>query len=175
MSLSIRFRPWLRWRDAVRYFLKHLVQRLSGRFLRFGYAAVNFGVPLSLDQFSTGKTGDMTKQIGKELIARIRGIVPVLPVPLVATCLLDSDGNMKREELTIAVRNKIQVLVNAGVPVPMMEHEADQEIDVAINHLLMRQIIQETPAGIAINSREKALLEYYAASIAHLQGAHSVV
>jgi len=158
----------LRWRDAVRYFLKHLYQRLSGRFLRFGYAAVSFGAPLSLAQFSVGKTGDKTKQIGKELIGRIRAIVPVLPVPLVATCLLNSGGIMKRDELKAAVRDKIQVLINAGVPVPIMEHEADQEIDVAVNHLLMRQIIRETPSGIAVNAEEMALLEYYEASILHL-------
>ena len=34
-----RFR--FRWRDSIRYFFKHIYQRLTGRFLRFGYAAVS--------------------------------------------------------------------------------------------------------------------------------------
>ncbi|MBV1903751.1 MAG: 1-acyl-sn-glycerol-3-phosphate acyltransferase [Marinosulfonomonas sp.] len=154
-----------RWRDAIRYFLKHLYQRLSGRFIRFGYAAVNFGAPLSLAQFPIKQSSDRTKQIGKELMRRIRAITPVLPVPLVATCLLENDGILKREELKKLVRGKVRALEAGGVPVPLLKQDVDQEIDAAINHLLMRQIINETPSGIVICEPEKPLLEYYAASI----------
>ena len=154
-----------RLRDAFRYFLKHLYQRLSGRFIRFGYAAVNFGAPLSLAQFPINQSSDRTKQIGKELMRRIRAITPVLPVPLVATCLLENDGILKREELKKLVREKVRALEAGGVPVPLLKQDEDQEIDVAINHLLMRQIINETPSGIVICEPEKPLLEYYAASI----------
>ncbi len=88
-----------RWRDAVRYFFKHIYQRLTGRFLRYGYAAVSFGAPLSLASFTEDKKGDLTADIGRELMARIRAIVPVLPIPLVAACLLEAARPVSRAEL----------------------------------------------------------------------------
>ncbi|MBV1867343.1 MAG: 1-acyl-sn-glycerol-3-phosphate acyltransferase [Marinosulfonomonas sp.] len=160
----------LRWRDALRYLVKHLFQRLSGRFVRFGYAAVSFGAPLSLAQFPVNEGSDRTKQVGKELMARIRAITPVLPVPLVAACLLEAGEILRRDELKNRVRNKVRTLESRGVPVPILEQDTDQEIDVAINHILMRQIAKDTSSGIAVEGSESALLEYYAASISQ----HSV-
>ena len=157
-----------RWTSAVRYVFKHLYQRATGKFLRFGYAAVSFGAPLSLAEFSMGKAGDQTKAIGRELMARIRAVVPVLPLPLVCRCLLDAAGEMDREALIVlACEHRMTLLAN-GAHVRPQNGVPEEEVNVALNHLLMRHLISETEARICINPDHKVLVEYYANTIAHL-------
>ena len=158
-----------RWSSALRYFLKHIWQRLTGRFLRYGYAAVSFGAPLSLEEFSRGKSGDQTEAIGEELMARIRAIVPVLPVPLVAQALLAADGPVGRDEIVRTVCARVKAMLQHGTHVRPAGGTPEEEVEVAINHLLMRRMISETPDGLVAVEEERPLLEFYAASIEHFR------
>ncbi len=159
-----------RWRVAAQYFLRHIFQRLTGSFLRYGYAAVSFGAPLSLAEFSRGKSGDLTRDIGRELMGRIRAIVPVLPIPLVCAQLLRADGAITRAALVAQVCADIRQLQAGCAQIQPMQDEPESEIQVAINHLRMRKMVTETGAGLSIVEDKRPLLEYYAASIAHLYG-----
>lgn len=157
-----------RWTSAVRYLFKHLYQRLTGGFLRFGYAAVSFGEPLSLAEFSKGKRGDQTKNIGRELMKRIRAVVPVLPLPLVCYCLLNSTGPLDRQsliDLACEYRKKLQ---DSGAHIRPKHGVPEEEINVALNHLLMRKMITEDAQGVQVNEKERNLVVYYANTIAHL-------
>ena len=70
---------------------------LRSRWHRFGYACVNFGTPVSMRGYlgergldfrhlsQGGARRGHLEQLGDELMAAIGGVVPVLPVPLVAT------------------------------------------------------------------------------------------
>ena len=156
-----------RLHTAVVYFAKHLWQRLTGRFLRFGYAAVSFGAPLSLREFAAGRSKDLTKAVGVELMGRVRSMVPVLPVPLVAACLLASEGPLHRDALTEILQQRVGDLQQRGVSVHLPRGETGFAVEVALSHLLMRKIISETDAGISVNPGEAVLLHYYANSIAH--------
>ncbi len=153
---------------AVRYIFKHLYQRMTGGFLRFGYAAVSFGEPLSLAEFSKGKQGDVTKDIGRELMRRIRKVVPVLPLPLVCHCLQDGDTPIDRQALVKLVCSHREKLLANGAHVRPREGVPEEEVNVALNHLLMRRMIVETPEGISVNEKDRDLLRYYANTIAHL-------
>ncbi|MGB5559794.1 MAG: glycerol-3-phosphate acyltransferase, partial [Paracoccaceae bacterium] len=156
-----------RWRDAVRYFFKHIYQRLTGRFLRYGYAAVSFGAPLSLASFTEDKEGDLTADIGRELMARIRAIVPVLPIPLVAACLLKAGRSVSRAELVERVTAQVAKMAAAGAHVELFNGDIATEVENAVNHLLMRQLVDEVADGVQV-AGEHGLLQYYANSIAHL-------
>ena len=156
-----------RWSAAIRYFVKHIAQRLTGRFIPFGYAAVSFGTPLSLAEFSAGQKGNMTKKIGRELMARIRAIVPALPVPLVASCILSADNPISRASLEKSAAARIKAMLARGVHVGLLDGDAAAEVSVAVSHLLMRRMITENGEGIHINPDDRTLLEYYAGSISH--------
>ncbi len=156
-----------RWSAAIRYFVKHIVQRLTGRFIPFGYAAVSFGAPLSLAEYSAGKKGDVTKSIGRELMARIRAMVPALPVPLVASCILSADNPISRASLEKSAAARVKAMRARGVHVGLLNGDAAAEVSVAVSHLLMRRMITETDEGIRMNPDDRALLEYYAGSISH--------
>ena len=156
-----------RWTAAIRYFVKHIWQRLTGRFLRYGYAAVSFGAPLSLEEFSHRKSGDLTEEIGRELMARIRDIVPVLPVPLVAQSMLSATAPMSRDDVVRQVCARVRHMLESGVHVRPTNGTPEEEVAVAINHLLMRRLITEGAEGLRMVEEERPLLEYYAASIEH--------
>ena len=157
-----------RWTVAIRYLSKHLYQRLTGKFLRYGYAAVSFGEPLSLKEFSAGRKKDVTKDIGRELMARIRKVVPILPIPLLCQCIRMCDGVVERDALIDTVTGHLEVLVKTGAHVRPMESNPREEVLVALNHLLMRRMIFETPEGLIANEKDAALIDYYASSIEHL-------
>jgi glycerol-3-phosphate O-acyltransferase len=159
----------LRWRTAIRYLVQHFWQRLTGRFLRFGHAAVSFGAPVSLAQVVDRGGVARAEDVGEELMQRIRAIVPVLPVPLVAACLLQAEGPMSREALHAEAARAVHRMRAAGAQVELMNGELAREVDLAVNHLLMRRVLAETPRGIAVNEAERPLVEYYANSISHLQ------
>ncbi len=187
-----KFRP--RWRLAIRYFVKHIWQRLTGRFMKFGYAAVSFGAPLSLAEFMRARGGargadgggggdrggdrggggeagrtaaELTEDIGRELMSRIREIVPVLPVPLVCETLLDCAGPVSRRDLARAVCARVRALARTNLHVRPQKDGPEEEVEVAINHLLMRRMIRERGAGLEVVDAERPLVEYYANSIAH--------
>lgn len=163
-----RFR--FRISSALRYMVKHIYQRLTGKFLRFGYAAVSFGPPLSLNEFSKGKSGDLTQAIGHELMERIRKVVPVLPIPLVCHCLQGASGPMTRDELVTAACEHRKTLLESGAHVRPKDGDPEEEVAVALNHMLMRRMIIENDDGIIPNEDERSLIDYYADSIAHLFG-----
>ncbi len=168
-----------RWSAAVKYFVKHVFQRLTGRFLRYGYAAVSFGAPLSLAEFTRerggdpggagGPAADLTTQIGEELMSRIREIVPVLPVPLVCEALLGSPGPVSRQELARAVCSRVRALARTNLHVRPEKDGPEEEVEVAINHLLMRRMIRERGAQLEVVEAERPLVQYYANSIAHFR------
>jgi len=156
-----------RMRTAAKYFIRHLWHRISGRFLRFGYAAVSFGEPLSLREFSAGNDGDLVDSVGHEVMGRVRNLIPVLPVPLAATCLLAADKPLSRDELIAALSERVARLKASGISVRLPHKTADYAVEVALSHLLMRSMVSETDAGIVVNPDDTALLRYYANSIAH--------
>ena len=156
-----------RWSSAIRYFVKHITQRLTGRFIPFGYAAVSFGAPMSLAEYSAGKKGDVTKKIGRELMARIRAMMPALPVPLVASCILVAKAPISRAELEKSAAVQIKAMGARGVHISLLDTDVADEISVAVSHLLMRRMITETDGVIRMNPDDKTLLEYYAGSISH--------
>ena len=83
-----RFRPPLL--PAALRLLRHLGQRVTGRFRKFGTATVSFGAPLSLREMA-----DPTDipTLAETLMHRIAEVVPLLPVPLVAHALLAGAGS----------------------------------------------------------------------------------
>src|SRR5262245_8279686 len=91
--------PRVGWSGALsttlRFALEQARLRLRGRWFRFGYACVNFGTPLSLRQHFRDLGVDPRRlqqeerrgrleALGILLMDRVKAIIPVLPVSLVA-------------------------------------------------------------------------------------------
>jgi len=160
----------LRFVDVVRHISTHVFQRLTGRFHRFGYASVSFGQPLSLTDFIAANPAVAdrpTSLLARRLMARIRAVVPVLPVPVVAAVLLEQDGQGRD-----AVAKRFAALVNEmearGAHVHMPRAGLDYAVDFALRHLELRKVVRRTGDSYDVNPDDRAILSYYANTIAHL-------
>jgi glycerol-3-phosphate O-acyltransferase len=167
-------------RVMLGYLARQLVLRVQGRSFRNGYACVNFGRPVSMRAHARmhgldfPRLGDAARRIaidrlGAELMRAIGAIVPVLPVPLVATVLLREPGVAVSElELKSAVHGLIATLEAHGTPVYLPRADRDYAINVGIRMLLLRRMLREEGGLFRANPAELPVLRYYANSIAHL-------
>lgn len=147
---------------VVRSILLKVWLRLTGRFHRFGYAAVSFGKPLSMRE--NPEMAQKPKALAAELMTQIATIIPVLPVPLVAHILLN--GPQTRAEIEHNFSKVLDGLTEAHVHLP--RNNRDYGVEVGLRSLIERGIAQNTNGTYSIRADGQALARYYARSIAHL-------
>ncbi len=150
------------------------------RWFRFGYACVNFGHPISLKEYMSGRDVGLSgrnddrwrgeiEALGEHLMQAVGDVVPVLPVSLVATVLLDANGKpMSELELTSAVYNLTVKLEAAGARVYVPRSDRAYAVVVGLRMLKLRHMAIEEDGLYRANPEETPILTYYANSIAHL-------
>ena len=153
---------------------------LRGRRFRNGYACVNFGTPVSMRSYVADRgidfrsLDDIARRpavagVGAMLMARIGAVVPVLPVPLVATVLLSDPARAVSElELKAAVQALMQRVEASGGHVYVPRTDRDYALTVGLRMLALRGLILEENGLYRVNPDDLALLRYYASSIEHL-------
>jgi glycerol-3-phosphate O-acyltransferase len=92
--------------------------------------------------------------------------VPVVPVPLVATVVLNS-GSAALSELEIKSRSfrLLQQLEEAGAHVYIPRRDRDYAVGVGLRMLTLRKMVQEQDGLYRIDPAHEPLLKYYAGSI----------
>ncbi|NKB26948.1 MAG: glycerol-3-phosphate acyltransferase [Rhodobacteraceae bacterium] len=153
---------------GLRFAARWAWRRMRGKARRFGFAAVSFGSPLSLKGVLDEHTGDPTRFVAAELFRRIRSVVPVLPVPLVASALLQQSGPISKTALTARVDELLGRLRTAGAHMQLPGKDASAAVDAGLKVLTLRKIVSESGAGLlTVVPDEAPLLDFYAASISH--------
>ena len=170
---------WAAW-NTLGFAINNLRLMLKSEWHRFGYACVNFGAPVSMREYSAERgldfqklTGDDRKQaigdLGTHLMASVGRIVPVLPVPLIASVFLSNDKKELSElELKSSVEQLIEKLETAGAHIYIPRKDLDYALTVGLRMLTMRRIVGEKDGLYATVTAELPLLRYYANSISHL-------
>jgi len=152
---------------------------LRSRWHRFGYACVNFGTPVSVREYATARNLDfrpMTKEqrtvavaeLGHYLMDQVGRLIPVLPVPLVATVLLRAQDGMSETELKAAVATLVQALEQNGARIYVPRSDWDYAVIAGLRMLVMRHLVLERAGLFLANTAEHRLLRYYANSMRHL-------
>ena len=145
---------------VLRAFAKQMWLRLTGRFHRFGYAAVSFGAPLSLRAHA-----DLTADaLAQTIMARIAAVVPVLPVPLVARVLMQ--GPMTRAELDAGFAATLRQMDSAHVHLP--RQDSTYAVTVGLRALTERGIVEQSGDTLRIVAEKAPVAAFYANSIRHL-------
>jgi len=156
---------------------KNLWQALTGQRYRYGYACVNFGEPVSLKQWIASQHEDKIElpylqdvaPLAEDLMHRIGGITPVLPVALVATIFARSpELSLNELALKSEVFNLLQELEQAGHRAYIPRSDRDYAVAVGVRMLTLRHILNDTDGDYSVNQQELPLLEYYSNSIKHL-------
>lgn len=150
----------------VGFLTKQIWLRLRGRYHKFGYAAVSFGHPLSLTEFSAGSKGDVTKSLARELMHRIESVVPVLPVPMIAAIIEGADKPISRAAIEAEFATWIVKLDQAHIHLP--RDDLSYATEVGLRTLMERRIIAKDLGYYAPNPEQSDALAFYANSIRHL-------
>jgi glycerol-3-phosphate O-acyltransferase len=149
---------------------------LASEWRRFGYACVNFGTPVSMRAYCREHGVDFQRLSGEErrretaaLGERLGAIVPVVPVPLIATVFVGHpERRLSSLELKAEVEQLLERFERAGARVYLPRRDFDYAINVGLRMLLMRHLVDESDGVYAARPEELPLLRYYANSIAHL-------
>jgi glycerol-3-phosphate O-acyltransferase len=165
---------------TLRFVLTNLSLALRSQWFRFGYACVNFGAPVSMRAYCRSRNldfhrlsgearrGEMTT-LGRHLMDAVGRIVPVLPVPLIATVFVrHGDKAISELELKAEVGQLVAALLARGAHVYVPRRDFDYALNVGLRMLRLRRLIGEREGLYFAQAEELPLLRYYANSIAHL-------
>jgi len=144
--------------------------KLTGRYHRFGYAAVSFGDPLSLREFVNTCPDNVTECVAEAVMDRVRAVVPVLPVPMVATVLLAADGPLSGDDVAAQVTELAKWLESHGAHIHVPRDSLKYAAEIGLKILTMRHMAIEDNETYVASEKERAALQFYANSIAHLIG-----
>lgn len=153
---------------VMRNVMRLMWLRLTGRYHRFGFAAVSFGAPVSLRNFAGEATEDPTRRLAQTLMRRIGAIVPVLPVPLISWLLLER-GAQSQAQLEMGISEVVRKLPEAYIYLP--RDNRGYTAETGLRQLIRRGVVTEVDGRFIAVPKERPLLEYYANSIRHLMPA----
>lgn len=159
---------------------RNVLQFLTGRWYRYGYACVNFGTPLSMwawcrdhgtvfRSMPESERHAAVETLGRELMGRLEDVIPVLPVSLVASIMLEAGGQaLSVLELKARAHARTEVLERRGARIYVPRKDRDYAIEVGLRMLVLRHLVLEEDGLVRVNPDETGLLAYYANAIAHL-------
>ena len=164
----------------VRFLGRNLRLVLRGEWYRYGYACVNFGSPISMREYCRRHGVDFHRlsgeerrqamtQLGAELMQAVGGVVPVVPVALMATVFIrHGERGLSELDLKAQVAQLMATLEASGAHIYVPRRDFDYALSVGLRMLRLRKLVENRDGLYQVRSSELALLQYYANSIAHL-------
>jgi glycerol-3-phosphate O-acyltransferase len=171
--------PWFVIRTGFRFVFKTLFMSRSKRWLRFGYASVNFGKPLSMCRFCLDRGIDFSAldQQGRfdhvtglslQLMDEIAAVVPVVPVALMSEIVLAKQSDwLSALELKALAAQRIEELESAGAPIKISTTACENVLAAALAMLEGRGFVDCREGLLRTNPESLDVLNYYANSIQH--------
>ena len=149
--------------------------RLSGRFYRFGYACVSFGRPVSLREYLEARQGqereEVTAALGDLLMEKVGEVIPVLPVPLVASVMEEAGAPLSRLEVKARAQALLSEMAGSATHIHIPRGDEDYAVEVGLRALVSRHLVAEADGLYSPRAEEAGLLRFYANSIRHLRRA----
>lgn len=165
---------------TLAFLWRNLILALGNRWYRFGYACVNFGAPISLRTF-LGRLGvddlealsreerfQVVEALGQVVMDGVKEVIPVLPVSLVATVLVEEGQEpLTAMGLKARVETLIQRLEERGAHLYVPRKDRDYAFTVGLRMLTLRKVVVEEDGLYRPVTQELPLLRYYANAIRH--------
>ena len=168
--------------NTLKFVFRNLSLMARNKWHRFGYACVDFGSPVSLRAYAKARGIDFraldketriarVEELGRDLMTAIGKVIPVVPVPLVATVFVREPDRARSElELKAEVLELLRGLAARGAHVYVPRKDQDYAIVVGLRMLTLRRLVDEKEGLFSARPEELPLLRYYANSIVHLWG-----
>ncbi|MGE0483047.1 MAG: 1-acyl-sn-glycerol-3-phosphate acyltransferase [Gammaproteobacteria bacterium] len=166
--------------NACGFAWKNLRLAMRNDWRRFGYAALQFGRPLSLREWCVQEQVDFRRgdreqrfdvvaRLAAVLMARIGANVPVLSVPLLALVAgAEPARRFTAMELKAGVQARLDALRDGDARYLIYDAASSFAVDAALDMMCLRGLLLRDDDCFHANPAERDLLAYYAASIAHL-------
>jgi len=170
---------WFVVKTTSRFFVKTLFMNRDKRWLRFGYASVNFGNPVSMRLYSKQNKIDLSQmdqctrfdhvqKLSHRLMQEVAGVIPVLPVALMSETVLEHQSEWRSElDLKAAASLRISQLEEMGAPIDLASNAVEGVLSAALVMLVGRGFIEVENNLVRAKPGSLDLLRYYANSISH--------
>jgi glycerol-3-phosphate O-acyltransferase len=172
-------------REVFSYLFWNTGRLLTGRWRRYGRAAVTIGEPMSVDAWLEENEAvgvdvltlpraerlPRMQSFCDEVLQQVGTIIPVTTVPLACAALQSFDSEfIPRAKLLERMAAMRDVLLELNGRVLRADRDIEETFDRAYRMLRMRRILAETGDGFLVLPHGRQLISYYANSIAHLLG-----
>jgi len=164
-------------KTSFKFALKTILMNREKRWFRFGYAAVNFGNPVSMSEYSQQQGIDLStldhdlrfahiEKLGHRLMDEISAVVPILPVALMCEVMLANQSDWLSElgAKTVAVA-RIGALQAKGAPIKVSASACEDVLTAALTMLEGRGFIDSRDGLYRVSEGAEDVLRYYANSI----------
>ena len=180
-----RVPKFVQLREVARYAAWNLARIAGGRWSRYGRAAVVIGEPLPVNEWLAAEESDgrdlllmpraerlpHVQRLCDGMMSAIGAIIPVTPVTLACAAIQSFDSDFISREALVARMDELRdVLLELNARVLRAERNIEDVFDRAWKMLRMRRVLAESATGFTVLPRGRALVSYYANSIAHLLG-----
>jgi glycerol-3-phosphate O-acyltransferase len=177
---------WYAAHTTLGFWFGQLGLMLRGRWFRFGYACVNFGPLVSardwlaanaresggdLRRLDKDKRFEIIGRLAHDVMGEIARLVPVLPVSLIATVLIEAEAPIDELELKVRAGELMAHLEGRGAKLYLPRDDRDYAIHVGLRMLVLRHLVEDKAGRFAAVAAERPLLAYYANAVAHLRQA----
>jgi glycerol-3-phosphate O-acyltransferase len=109
-----------------------------------------------------------TVLLGRKVMDEVSKVVPVLPVPLVATAIKSSNAPLQDAQIQELCADLLKKLKSSGAQVHVPVETQSYVIEHALETLLNRGALKRSKDGIVIDNSDGNLIDFYANSIIHL-------
>ncbi|MGE0874432.1 MAG: 1-acyl-sn-glycerol-3-phosphate acyltransferase [Burkholderiales bacterium] len=166
--------------NTLAFLIRNFRLLMRSEWHRFGYACVNFGSPVSMRSYCAEHGIDFQKlsgddrrremgALGRHLMDAVSGIIPVVPVPLMATVFVrNPDRALSELELKAEVESLLLDFRAAKAHVYIPRKDLDYALSVGLRMLTMRRLVSADDGLYRTIAAEMPVLRYYANSIAHM-------
>ena len=173
---------WQHVMDVAGFIRINLFASAEDRIKRYGYASVNFGIPLSAKAFCAQHKVDFryldkpdrfiyVEKLAWELLEAIKHVIPVLPVPLITSVFEENpDKPLRSIDVIEKVNKLIDSLIRGGSAMREDEKPKQNTISQALTLLSDRQILLEDEDRFRLNAKAQPLIRFYSNSIRHFRG-----
>ena len=146
---------------------------------RYGQVAVSFGPAISVRSWLADRGEEVERldddarksivaPIAETIIGHISHLIPVLPVSLVATVILETEGDpLDRGAIEQGVSRLLEQLRQLGAPLTVDEADSATCCQRGLDVLLSRDVLYQKQSQLHRNPDNTGLLEYYARTISH--------
>lgn len=149
------------------------------RWKRYGYASVNFGVPVSMRSYCEQRDLDFNhlakeqripevSALAESLMQSLRFVMPILPVPVIAAVLLRAgERPLTSLEIVGQCDTLIDEMIAKGAAMTPEQKPRQRTLSNSLDLLLSRGLLLERDDRFRVAAEGAALLQYYANSIEH--------